>query len=117
MSNGEQQLLELWRRLPASEQRSLLDYAEFLVQRSGTEVVSEIAEPVPVPRPERESVVGAIKRLSSVYHMVDRSKILHQTSALMSEHMLQGRAADEVIDDLEILFLRHYEKQFKSDEQ
>ena len=42
--------------------------------------------------------------------MLDRSKMLNETSSLMTQHVLNGRAATEVIDELEIMFKRHYEK-------
>ena len=41
--------------------------------------------------------------------MVDKESILHPISGLMTSHILQGRAASEVIDDLEALFLKQYE--------
>jgi len=113
MAQDESRLTELFRRLGSGERETLLAFAEFLVSRSGVaDVPAEVAAPAPIPRPEQESVVAAIKRLSASYHMVDRSKMLHETSALMSQHVMQGRAAEEVIDELEVLFLRHYEKQF-----
>jgi hypothetical protein len=41
--------------------------------------------------------------------MVDREKMLHEIAALMTQHMVQGRPAPEVIDDLERLFAHHYQ--------
>ena len=72
-------------------------------------------EPVNLPRPENESVVAAIRRLSKSYRMLDKSDMLHETSDLMSSHVLKGRPAEEVIDELEVLFLRHYEKKKQAD--
>ena len=43
-----------------------------------------------------------------VYPMLDRERMLSETSGLMAAHTLQGRAAKEVIDDLEAMFERHY---------
>ncbi len=113
MAQDDSRLNELYRRLGSGEREMLLAFAEFLAARSGAlEAPAVPVEPKPIPRPEQESVVAAIKRLSASYHMVDRSKMLHETSSLMSQHVMQGRAAEEVIDELEVLFLRHYEKQF-----
>lgn len=113
MAQDDNRLIEIYRRLGNAERDTLLAFAEFLAQRAGSVVVEEAPpQPTPLPRPAQESVVAAIKRLSASYHMVDRSKLLHETSALMSQHLMQGRAAEEVIDELEILFLRYYEKQF-----
>ena len=41
--------------------------------------------------------------------MVDKESILHPISGLMTSHILQGRSVNEVIDDLEALFLKEYE--------
>jgi hypothetical protein len=109
MPKAEADLVRLFRRLPSNERSTLLSFAEFLVQRSG---LPENITPKPAPRPETESVVAAIKRLSAGYPMLDRAKMLHETAGLMSEHLLQGRPADEVIDALELVFQRHYEQQF-----
>jgi hypothetical protein len=55
-----------------------------------------------------ETVVAAIRRLSASYPMLDRRRLLNTTSSLMAQHILQGRAAAEVIDQLEQAFLEHY---------
>ncbi len=110
MSN-EEKLLEIYKRLPDGERDNLLLYAEFLESRCEPRA-EVIPRPEPVPRPESETVVGAIKRLSGVYHMVDRAKLLDKTSALMSQHLIQGRDVVEVIDELEEVFQREYERQF-----
>ncbi len=104
-----EQLAALVPQLPSAQQQHLLDFALFLVDRY--RVTEPVALPQLLPRPEQESVVGAIKRLSQSFSMVDRSKMLHESAALMSEHLLQGRPAAEVIDDLERLFRRHYQRQ------
>jgi len=109
--SGEAKLIEIYKKLPDSEREKLISFAEFTAANCELRDV-EVEKPVFVERPEGESVVAGIKRLSVVYHMIDRSKILHETSALMAEHMIQGRAASEVIDDVEALFARTYEKQF-----
>ena len=55
-------------------------------------------------------MVKAIKRLGATYPMLDRSKMLNETSVLMTQHIISGRDVIEVIDELEIMFRRHYEK-------
>jgi hypothetical protein len=67
------------------------------------------AEPDTITRPAQETVVGAIKRLSLSYHMLDRRRMLDETSSLMAAHVLNGRPARDVIDELEALFARHYD--------
>lgn len=110
VSAEERRLIKCLRALDQAERDTLLAFADFLVTRIGqVEHESRVArEPTLLPRPEHESVVGAIKRLSRGYDMLERDAMLHETSALMSAHVLQGRAAGEVIDELEALFERHY---------
>lgn len=121
MANVETQLTELFRKLPAAEQVSLIAFAEFLLSRSGgvpvvrapmppepVVIPGVIPEPLPVPRPTQESVVKAVKRLAQTYPMLDKSKMLDDTSALVTQHIIKGRDAVEVIDELEIVFKRYY---------
>lgn len=115
MTADERRLLRLFRALSESKQSSLLDYAEFLLARVLPEAESVPQTPQPIERPAQESVVKAIKRLRETYPMLDRAKLIHETSALMSQHLVQGRSAVEVIDELEALFSRHY--QSRQDQQ
>lgn len=111
MSGDERRLAKLFRALGADDKRTLLAFAEFLAQggqhRDGQ---PKDAAQVPQlqPRPMRETVIAAIRRLSAGYPMLDRGAMLNETSALMSDHVMQGRAAAEVIDDLQALFEREY---------
>jgi hypothetical protein len=101
-------LQEIFEQLPPAEQETLLAFAEFLYERA--EIVSKpLLEPVSIPRPSKESVVAAIKRLAKSYPMLEKKKMLDETSTLMSQHILQGRDAVKVIDELEVVFSRHYE--------
>lgn len=103
-------LLRLFRRLGAADRSTLLAFGEFLASRGEAAVaeLAPIAVPMPEPRPEQETVVGAIKRLRRVYPMLDGATILTQTSDLMTAHVLYGRPAAAIIDDLEALFARRY---------
>lgn len=107
----ERRLRNVFAHLSPQDQDSVLAFAEFLEQRQSPPSEPESA-PVPelIPRPESESVVAAIKRLTASYPMLDRALLLNETSSLMTQHVMQGRPAPEVIDDLEALFRRHYEK-------
>ena len=78
--------------------------------RSKTASALEIPAPVEIPRPVEETVVKAVKRLRVTYPMLDARKLLNQASELMTQHLVQGREAVEVIEELEILFRSHYEK-------
>ncbi len=115
LSRDARRLLGLFERLDAGRRRTLLEFAEFLAERqaSGQEA-AEVSEPPPeplaIPRPEQESVVGAMKRLRQTYPMLDPDQLLDEASGLMSAHLLGGRPAVEVIDELEALFARHYQR-------
>jgi len=108
--DGERQLVKCYRALEPADQDTLLAFGEFLASRDTghRQEASVPLELAPVPRPQEESVVGAIKRLSRQYYMLDRSAMLNDTSALMGAHVLQGRPVGAVIDELEALFARHY---------
>jgi len=102
-------IAEIYRSLEEADRRTLLAFAEFLAARPAPpERPGERLEPEPIERPVRESVVAAIKRLAHSYYMLDRGAMLNETSSLMSAHVLGGRPANEVIDELESLFQRHY---------
>ena len=111
----QKRLREILERLPDEQARQLLDYAEFLLARHGRE--EALPEPLAIERPEEESVVVAIKRLRATYPMLDPAALLNETYDLMTQHVMQGREAVEVIDDLEALFRRHYERLFGDKEQ
>ena len=106
-SSEEQKLRKLFRGLSAEDKKSLMDFAEFLAQKTSP-VDEPLPEPKKIPRPETESVVKAIKRLSESYFMLDKDHMLQDTSALMAQHIMQGREAAEVIDELEEVFEKHY---------
>ncbi|MCP4492226.1 MAG: Crp/Fnr family transcriptional regulator [Gammaproteobacteria bacterium] len=110
MKRRAKQLQTLMSQLSAEQQQSVTDFAEFLVQRKNlTGADSALLTPENIQRPAEESVVEAIKRLKQTYHMLDTSALLNQTSALMGQHILQGRDAASVIDDLQALFQANYE--------
>lgn len=113
--DDEARLLAVFRALDARDRHALQTYAEFLALRSdagsvAAERINEAvaAAPQPEARPDAESVVMAIKRLTRTYPMIDRRKLMGPTSLLMSQHALQGRDATEVIEELELVFERHY---------
>lgn len=104
----ERRLLRSYKSLDKQNRQSLIDYAEFLVSRVEPEK-DVVSEPLDIPRPESESVVKGIKRLTTTYPMIDKGTLFNETSSLMSQHIMQGREAAEVIDELEELFKKHFE--------
>lgn len=118
LPRDQQRLLKLFGQLSASDREQLLGFAEFLLYRAQTGPDSQESvspdgaqTPVDIPRPESESVIAAIRRLTKTFPMLDKDPLLHETSALMTAHVMQGRPAVEVIDELEVIFRRHYERQ------
>ena len=118
MSNELQRLTRLMEGMSHEHKRSLVDYAEFLKQKTQqlTQNVDpqEKLQPLPHPRPEGENIINAIKRLRATYHMLNTDSLLDETSSLMTQHIVHGRAAIDVIDDLETLFEQHFQKYLQS---
>lgn len=110
MSPAEKKLLAVFKQLADEERETLLAFGEFLADRAVERPAEPIPEPRHIPRPEKESVVAAIKRLSETYSMLDKPQLLNKASALMTQHVMQGRDVNEVIDEMEALFLRFYEE-------
>jgi hypothetical protein len=116
MASSERQLLDFFRRLEPDGQTTLLAFAEFLCQRTASPVDSpraetvEIPEPVPIVRPEQESVVAGLKRLSQTYPMLSKTEMLGATSDLVARNIMLGTDVAQVIDQLEEIFREHYRK-------
>ncbi len=113
-SPEQRRLLDLFDRLDGQDRATLFAFAEFLAMRNDSSDGAAAEpqrplEPEPIPRPDSESVVGAIKRLTRIYHMLPREALLNETSALMTAHVIQGRKAADVVDELESLFQAHYD--------
>jgi len=104
---SSQSLASIFEDLPEKDQTILFEFAEFLKSRA-PEPASKITEPLGLVRPEEESVVAAIKRLKKNYPMVSQKEMLNETSEFMMQHMMQGKSATDVIDELELLFETKY---------
>lgn len=102
-------LVELYEAMDDERKRSLCDFADFLYAQAEP-VSKEILPPDDIPRPETETVVGAVKRLKTKYHMVESMTVFSAASALMTDHMVKGRDVVEVIDEMELLFEDAYNK-------
>ncbi|MFQ5642721.1 MAG: Crp/Fnr family transcriptional regulator [Thiogranum sp.] len=116
----QEKILDVFGRLSPADRDAATSFAEFLLSRSGTAGVATlpesaapavpagIPEPESIPRPAEERVVAAVKRLSKTYFMLDKSRMLGATSDLVTQHIMQGREAAEVIDELEQVFSEQY---------
>lgn len=124
----QEKLLETLKGLSDTHAESLLAFGEFLLQRgsagdvadvpgrqSAAPAKAEVPKPLDITRPDEETVVKAIKRLSATYPMLDRNKLLGDTSALISKHVVEGHDRVEVIDELESVFRRHYKEMQKKE--
>jgi len=112
MKSIEKKLLKHFSQLSEAQQQTLLQFAEFLLTRSDDSDAAgqkDVPPPVLKERPAEETVVGAIKRLTASYPMLEKDRLFNETSVLMTKHVMQGHAAHVVIDELEMLFQRHYE--------
>lgn len=109
MSDGKR-LLALFRTLSEPRQQTLIEFAAFLADKEAIDSAHAPAlEPVPIPRPEQENVVMAIKRLRATYPMLDSADLFNEASAQMTRHLMHGIPVTEVIDDLEQIFLSRYQ--------
>ncbi len=118
MSNELQRLTRLLDGMSLEHKKSVLDYAEFLKQKSQQAPANlepqKKLQPLKQARPDDENIINAIKRLRASYFMLNTDGLLNETSALMTQHIVQGRDAVEVIDDLEILFEQHFQSYLQS---
>jgi hypothetical protein len=102
----QRRLTVLFEALSDAGREMLLEYAEFLAGRHALPM--SLLEPLDILRPETETVVAAIKRLVETFPMLERSALFHETSGLMAQHMMYAHPAPGIIDQLEVLFQRHY---------
>ena len=113
LPDDQRELLALYAKLSEADRHSLTSFGRFLASQGSAETEAEAVEPISkeplaISRPEDESVVKAISRLSKTYPMLEKKNLIDGTSILMSAHVLQGRPADQVINELELLFEKHY---------
>jgi hypothetical protein len=116
MSPDTRKLLNCFRSLSEERQAALLDYAQYLADKEEAAPKDSVsAVPLDIPRPENESVIKAVRRLRETYPMLDQNKIFGDVSSQMTKHVMQGVPAIQVIDELEIIFRRHYDVHMDGD--
>lgn len=103
-SAPRRQLVAMFDALDRERQHALLEFAEFLAARS---VPRRTAAIVPM-RSADETVIHAVRRLNATYPALERHPLLEPVGELLSQHMVDGRPRDEVIDALEALYARTY---------
>ena len=114
VSSTKRRLDKITNELDPENFSMLLAFAEFLRDRQ-PDAAAEVSDPVIVPRPENESVISAIRRLSRSYPMLARDTLLNEAVSLMTRHIMSGESAVETIDKLEALFSSRYQA-FQSDQ-
>ncbi len=95
----------------------MVAFAEFLAGRrqpspaiQAKRPQKSIPEPEMIPRPEEETIVAGLKRLSRTYPMLGKAQMLNATSDLVARSLMQGRDASIVIDELEEIFSSQYQQ-------
>ncbi|MGB8436821.1 MAG: hypothetical protein WCE38_21450 [Burkholderiales bacterium] len=102
MTDHRARLVAVLEQLDETGRRTLVEYAEFLVSRRKVQA----NPPIVAARPPGETVLQAIKRLNRSYSGLRRAALMQPVGELLSQHMVDGRAAEEVIEDLEALYAR-----------
>lgn len=124
MTPDQQQLIDYFTKLSDADAHALLRFAAFLAGEPLAPIVTTatavtpaaapanpaVQQPNQIARPQQERVVDAIKRLSETYPMLDKKNLLHQTAGLVAEHVMGGKPAKGVIDEIESVFRRAYEQ-------
>lgn len=124
MNEQERNLLAYFRKLSQPDAHTLLRFAAFLAgdqtaakmnnalqDTVGSDTaLTEIPKPQFIERPENERVVDALKRLAAVYPMLEKKKLLDKASTLVAQHVMFGKPAKDVIDEIEKLFAEAYDK-------
>ncbi len=110
MSSEFNRLKCLFAGLSIADKFSVVSFAEYLHHRASSfEAEVRLKSINVIVRPVEERVPAALKRLRLTYPMLEASDLLAEASDLLSQHLMLGRLASDVIDDMEILFHRHYE--------
>ena len=99
-SPRDARLVALHARLDGRGREMLLEFAEFLAARADAPDAARVV----TLRPSHETVLHAVRRLNRTYPMLDRAKLVRPVGDLLSQHLVDGRDAVPVIDELEALY-------------
>ena len=112
-SREERILCKIYKDLDVNHRHTLITFANFLVEQQTQDKNNTIdeklaLEPLDLPRPKKESVIKGVRRLTASYPMIDTDTMFDSISKLMTSHIMEGRSAESVIDDLQELFAQQY---------
>ena len=102
MRHYRARLVALIERLDEHGRSTLLEYAEFLASRGTAPSVAQAAQTAP----PGETVLQAVRRLNRSYPGLRRRGLLQPVGELLSQHLVDARAAEEIIAELEALYAR-----------
>ena len=88
----EAKLLESFRSMSPRARHSLADFSSFLAIREPGAVEEIGRDPIPLPRPENESVIAAIRRLARTYPMLDKDSVFSTAASLMTQLVMDQGA-------------------------
>ncbi len=118
-SDQTARLMRIHLSLPENQRMNLLEFAEFLLLRSGNTLVPDelslppgvLAEPEFEDSPDDETVTGALSRLARVYNMLDVEAVQAQASlAILDGTAMRDKTARQLIDELERYFADRYQR-------
>ncbi|MBF0136557.1 MAG: hypothetical protein H7833_15945 [Magnetococcus sp. DMHC-1] len=112
-ATNHRHLVSIWQHLAAPERKTLLQFAEFLLEKSRENMEPEPTlpvEPLDIPAPAGESAVKALKRLKKTYPMIETDfSLLEKASQILMEKVL-GTPDKEVIEKMEDLFREQHQR-------
>lgn len=118
LSKAERQLCKLYKSLNDNNREALMSFAAFLNSKDiilgSDEAAAELQVPLLIAAVENESVIKGIKRLKKSYFMIENEDLLHEVSAFMTQHVMQGATIEEVMPQIEAVFEKFYEE-YKQD--
>lgn len=106
----EKETLKIFRALNNAQQQTVISFMGFLLSQGENKPENKLLLPNMTPRPDKESVIKAIRRLRATYSMLDQNRLFNETSQHMTSHLLHGKPAAEVIDELEAMFANQYQR-------
>lgn len=94
----------------AGKESAAVEMVNGLGDTRTTPAAGAMPKPQIIPRPDNERVVDALKRLSTSYPMLEKKQLLDKASSMVAQHVMFGKPAKTVIDEIEAMFSEAYKK-------